>query len=409
MTLQSAIPKRFIGLDIHKHYLVAVAVDDDLNQVLGPQRVEFLNPEPWMAKTLRHTDSVVIEMTTNTWHIYDDLLPHVQSVMVVHPPHVALITRSQVMTDKIAALILARLLAKGLLVGIWVPPKDVQELRALIAQRSKMTRLSTQSKNRLHASLHRHHIPPPEGDIFHAEKQEWWLGLGLAPAEMTNMRCDLESLNFAHQQVEHIESTLKLLAANDPRATRLVHLPGINLINALTILSAIGTIDRFPSAKKLVGYSGLGGRVHESGMTSRKGSITKAGRKDLRTALVEAAQTASNTHPHWKAELARLKPRLGRNKAIVAIARKLLVAVWYVLSKEVVDRFAEPEIVARKMMQYAYVLGKANRPAGQKSAEYVRQQLDTLGIGGNITEIPWGKKKPPLPLPPSKLMFEKRA
>lgn len=118
--------------------------------------------------------------------------------------------------------------------------------------------------------------------------------------------------------------------------------------------------------------------------------------------MVQAAQTNLNTHPHWKAELARLKPRLGHNKAIVAIARKLLVAVWHVLSKKEVDRFAEPAIVARKLMQYAYVLGKANRPAGQKTAEYVRQQLDALGIGAELTEIPWGTKKPPLPLPPSR-------
>ena len=54
-------------------------------------------------------------------------------MLVVHPPHVALITRSQVMNDKIAASILARLLAKGLLVGIWIPPQEVRELRGLVA------------------------------------------------------------------------------------------------------------------------------------------------------------------------------------------------------------------------------------------------------------------------------------
>ncbi len=60
------------------------------------------------------------------------------SLTVVHPPHVALITRSQVMNDKIAASILARLLAKGLRVGIWVPPQEVRELRGLVAQRQKI-------------------------------------------------------------------------------------------------------------------------------------------------------------------------------------------------------------------------------------------------------------------------------
>ena len=71
------------------------------------------------------------------------------------------------------------------------------------------------------------------------------------------------------------------------------------------------------------------------------------------------------------------------------------------LAKEEADRFAEPEIVARKLMQYAYLLGKANRPAGQKTTAFVRQHLDALGIGAELTEIPWGTKKPPLRLPPS--------
>jgi hypothetical protein len=119
--------------------------------------------------------------------------------------------------------------------------------------------------------------------------------------------------------------------------------------------------------------------------------------------MVQAAQTAANTHPHWKAELKRLQPRLGRNKAIVAIARKLLVSIWFVLTHEVPDRFAEVEIVARKLTQYAYLLGQANRPAGQTAAQFVRDHLDRLGLGADLTEIPWGAKKPPLPLPPSRL------
>ncbi|MDZ7844619.1 MAG: IS110 family transposase [Anaerolineales bacterium] len=401
MITEDTSPSRFIGLDIHKHYLIAIGVDENLNQVFGPQRVEMTRLESWITKTLNSNDAVAVEMTTNTWEVYDDLEPHVHSITVVHPPHVALITRAQVMTDKIAASILARLLAKGLLVGIWVPPVEVRELRALIAHRSKMIRLSSQAKNRLHAVLHRHHITPPAGGLFHKDQHPWWRGLDLSPSEKTTLLCDLDTLIFSEQQVKRIEKSLKAIAAQDDRIPFLVQIPGINLVNALTILGAIGTIHRFPTAKKLVGYSGLGGRIHESGKTSRSGRITKAGRRDLRTAMVQAAQTAANSHPHWKAELNRLQPRLGRNKAIVAIARKLLVATWHVLSKETADRFAEPEIVARKMMQFAYTMGKPNRPSGQSTAEYVRVNLDRLEIGMELTEIPWGTKKPPIPLPSS--------
>jgi hypothetical protein len=172
----------------------------------------------------------------------------------------------------------------------------------------------------------------------------------------------------------------------------------------MTLLAAIGDISRFPSAKHLVGYAGLGTRVHDSGQTHRSGRITKAGRRDIRTAMVEAAHTASRTHPHWQAELARLEPRLGKNKAIVAIARKLLVTVWHVLTDSCADRFAEPEQVARKLLRHAHRLGRGRRPQGQTPAQYVRQQLDRLGQGADLTGIRWGKGT--IPLPPSRLGTE---
>jgi len=394
-------PLRFIGLDIHKHYLIALGVDADLNPLFGPQRVQLSNLEGWIKKSLSPADAVVLEMTTNTWQIYDELEPHVHSVTVVHPPHVALITRSQVMTDKIAASHLARLLAKGLLVGIWIPPQDVRDRRALIAQRNKMTRLSTQAKNRLHSTLHRHHISLPSGDPFLPERHNWWLSLPLSPLERTRLLCDLDTLIFARQQIAQLEACLNTLAAQEDRLPLLVQLPGVSLITALTLLAAIGDISRFPSAKNLVGYAGLGGRVHDSGQTTRTGRITKAGRKDLRAAMVEAAQTAANTHPHWQAELQRLEPRLGRNKAIVAIARKLLVAVWHVLTFQVADKHAQPVLVARKLMNLTYKMGLANRPAGLSSAALVRSQLDRLRLAQDLTHIPWGAKKKPIPLPPS--------
>jgi transposase len=264
-----------------------------------------------------------------------------------------------------------------------------------------MTRLSTQAKNRLHSALHRHHWLPPEGDLFHPERRSWWLSLPLNPLERMRMASDLDTLLFARQQIEQLETCLHAIAAQEQRLTLLVQLPGVSVVNALTILAAIGEITRFSDAKHLVGYAGLGGRVHDSGQTCRTGRITKAGRKDLRSAMVEAAQTAANTHPHWKAELARLEPRLGRNKAIVAIARKLLIAVWHVLNFQVADRYAQPIPVARKMMNLAYKLGESNRPAGQSSAAFVRARLDRLHIARELTHIPWGTKKKPIPLPPS--------
>ena len=384
--------KRYIGLDVHKHYLIALGVDEDLNVVLPARRVEFSYLETWMKKTLTKQDDVVLEMTTNTWQLYDELCEYAGSVIVVPPPHVALLTRSQVMNDKIAASILARLLAKGLLVGIWVPAQDIRELRGLGAQRKK---------NRLHAVLQRHHLLPPEGNPFHESQQEWWLALALGKLERLNIQSDLETLRFAQAQQVRLTSLMEEIADQQEQITRLLQLPGFGVVTAVTVWAAIGDIQRFADPQHLVGYAGLGTKVHDSGMTSRSGRITKAGRRDLRLVLIEAAQVAANSHPHWKAELARLQPRLGRNQAIVAIARKLLVAVWYILAQHKTDRFAKPDRVAQKLLKFAYQLGKENRPAGQSAAQFVRQRLDVLQLGSELTTIAWGSKKP-IPLPSSK-------
>jgi transposase len=195
------------------------------------------------------------------------------------------------------------------------------------------------------------------------------------------------------------------LAAQDERFVRLLQLPGVGLITATTLLAAIGDISRFAQAKNLVGYAGFGARVHDSGQTHRTGRITKAGRRDIRAAMIEVAHIAARTHPYWQARLACLEPRLGKNKAIVAIARKLLVAVWHILSKDCPDRFADPERVARKLFKLANRLGHARHPQGQTAVQYVRHHLDRLGLGAELTSFPWGKTRR-IRLPPYQLAAE---
>jgi hypothetical protein len=81
MSPVDALPTRFIGLDIHKHYLVAVGVDAQQQVVFGPQRVAYTHLTPWIAQQLTPTDAVVLDMTTNAFQIHDELLPMVQSVL----------------------------------------------------------------------------------------------------------------------------------------------------------------------------------------------------------------------------------------------------------------------------------------------------------------------------------------
>ena len=227
------------------------------------------------------------------------------------------------------------------------------------------------------------------------------MALPLPDLEKRIVESDLDTLEFARRQIESIEQDLKREAAKDDRVPLLAQMPGVNILTALTVLAAIGTIERFEDAKHLVGYAGMGTRVHNSGQTHQNGRITKAGRKDLRRAMVTAANVAVQHHPFWKEEFARLEVRLGRSKAIVAIARKLLVAVWHILTYEAADCHADERSVAASFINLAYKMGTKNLPGGISAKAFARQQLDRLKIGAGITVVPWGSRR--IVLPPSQL------
>jgi transposase len=391
--------KRYFGLDIHKHYFVVEAVNRDLEIVYGPERVSNDALEDWAKRVLTPQDDIVLEMTTNAYLFYDTLVPYTHLVIVVHPPNVPEVTNARVKTDKKAANTLAKLLATGMLKGkeVWIPPYEVRDLRALVAHREKMVHLSTAAKNRLHSLEHRKHLELPDNP-FSPDQRTWWENLELSTTEKLLVLSDLDTLVFAQKQVEQIEESLKQQSTQDERIPLLVQLPGVGILTAMTILAAIGDISRFPNAKKLVGYAGLGTSVHDSGMTHTHGRITKAGRKDLRRAMVNAANNAIENHPYWKAQFDRLEPRLGRQKTIVAIARKLLVAAWHVLTKQVADRFSTPEIVANRFMNYAYGVRVRNLPNRQPAAAFTRTQLDRLGIGKDLQKIRHRSRAVQLPL-----------
>lgn len=117
--------------------------------------------------------------------------------------------------------------------------------------------------------------------------------------------------------------------------------------------------------------------------------------------MTEAAKVAVLHHPHWKKEFARLEYRLGRSKAIVAIARHLLIAVWHILKNETLDRHAEVNRVAASMLTLAYTIKKRNLPKGMSGRAFARTQLDCLRFGQELQAVAVGKKS--LALPPSKL------
>jgi transposase len=390
---------RYVGLDVHKRSVMVGAVDAQQQVVLRPFRLSWGEFELWQRQHLQPTDAVVLESTTNAWHLYDQLVPSVASVTVANPLLVKWISSARIKTDGHDTLKLAHLLAAGMIPAVWVPPEPVRQLRALVSHRSRLIHQRTQARNRLHSVLHRHNLTPPEGELFGAAQRAWWQQLPLAPLEKLLVTQDLQLLDSVAPLIDQVEQQLCLESVKEPWATQVPYLvqhTGIGALTAMILLAAIGDITRFPHAQKSVGYAGLGTAVHDSADTHRGGGITKQGRRELRAALVEAAWVAVIHNPYWKARFEHLCRHLSKEKAIVAIARQLLVVVWHTWHDHEVDQHTDAVTIARKLMTWAEQGGKAMRH-GLTAPQFVRLQLDRLGIGHDLSELHHGSHTYKLP------------
>ena len=397
-TPDSISTDRHLAVDLHKHYLVVGGVNTRQEIVLPPRRLELDDWLKWARQNLVLTDTLVVEATTNAWDFYDQTRPLVGRLPVANAGKIALIAKTRVKTDNLDVLKLARLSAANLIPEVWVPPGEVRELRNLIAHRRRLTKMHTMTANRLQSLLHRYHFLPPAGELFWESHRAWWAGLAVSPTERLRVKQDLATLDHLRPQLAEVDEELARLSSEPPWAAevpRLMQLPGFGLLTVMTVLGAVGDIRRFETAKHLVGYAGLGSSVHDSGQTHRGGRFTKQGRKDLRRVMIEAAWTAARRHPFWKREFERLTGRMAKGKAIVALARKLLVAAWSVLSKQVTDVHADPHIVGLKFFAWSWKL-TPEQQHGLTRRQFVRYQLMRLGLGNDLTHIQRGGTRRPL-------------
>ncbi len=269
--------RRYVALDIHKHYCVVAGVDREGRVVLQPVRVEHADLEEWLKKHLYATDHVVIESTTNAWHVYDLLAPLVERVVVANPIRVKQIAQARVKTDIRDTLILARLLAANLVPDVWVPPAHVRELRQLLSQRRQLVETHTQIVNRMHSVAHRHHLQHERGKRFNEKNTVWQKDKRLSKVEQFQLELEMENRAYIEKQISRIGKEVANMSHQQPWAesmTYLMQLPGFGVITAMTVLAAIGEIQRFETPRHLASYSGLTPGLEQSGTKYReKGTL----------------------------------------------------------------------------------------------------------------------------------------
>ena len=379
--------ERYMALDIHREYLLVGAQNEEQEWVLLPRRVSVEKFAEWAHKNIHPGDIIVLETTTNVWVVYDIVAPLASRVLVANAAEVKEIANARVKTDKEDIKKLLKLLIGGIVPEVWVPPMEVRELRAFISYRSRLVTTATMIRNRLQSLLHKHNLMISENGLL---DEAWWKRQSISGLEQMQIRQELALLQEVEKLKAAVDEELErqsMSAMWSKPALQLMQLPGVGYIVAMTVLSAIGDISRFESAKQLVGYAGLGAGVHDSGKTHKDKKITKKGRRELRWAMVEAAWRAIRLSPFWKAEYEKHLKRMRKpNQAIVVIARKLLITIWHVLSKEETDIHASEEDLAYKMLLLSWSLKEDTR-RGLTYKQFAKYALMKLGVETDITRF----------------------
>ena len=380
--------QRYMALDIHREYILVGAQNEEQVWVLTPRRVSTEKFPEWAKKNIRTGDIVVLETTTNVWTTYDIVAPLASRVLVANAAEVGEIANARVKTDKEDIKRLLKLLIGGIVPEVWVPPMPVRELRAFTSYRGRLVKTSTMIRNRLQSLLHKHNLKLSEAGLL---DETWWeTQKNISRLEKLQIRQELVLLQEVEKLKVAVDEELQRQSTSSTwgkPALQIMQLPGVGYIVAMTVLAAIGDISRFENAKQLVGYAGIGAGVHDSGKTHKEKKITKKGRRELRWAMVEAAWRAVRMSPFWKAEYEKHLRRMRKpNQAIVVIARKLLVAIWHVLSKEETDIHASEEELAYKMLLLSWSLNEDVR-MGLTYKQFAKYALMKLGVETDITRF----------------------
>jgi transposase len=362
---------RKVGLDVHRDFCdVAIA---EAGRVRLAGRVAT---EPGVlrlfAESLGRDDEVVLEATANAVAIARLLEPHVGRVVLANPKAVKAATGLRAKTDKIDAKTLAKLLAGGFLAEVWTPDELTRVRRRLIARRGQLVRHRVREKNQIHAILQRNLVPrPPMTDLFGVKGRRWLADQlrGLPEDEQTMAAACLRQIDFLGHEIALVDRDVARQALDCDEIRRLMTLPGVSAVTATAFMAAVGNIARFPTPRHLVGYLGLDPRVRQSGSEpARHGRISKQGPGETRGLLVEAAWHAARTTGPLRAFHRRLAARRGANVATVAVARKLALIAWHMLSRGEDYAFARPSLVREKLRRLELMLG-ASRQQGKRLSQ----------------------------------------
>lgn len=361
------------GADIHKDLIVATiaatnqdGITEYIQSSFSSQNFDLVRLKAWLIE--HHCFEIAMESTGKYWIPVFNVLEGEIKVFVVHPKYTKAIKGKK--TDKKDSKWIADLFKHDLLKFSFIPPKEIRELRELSRYRIKLIAMRSSERNRYQNSMTISNIglasilSDPFGKSSRAVMKEVIRSSSVTEERISKLlernakkkvKEVLQSLvgshiesdqrlkmNIASQHMDQIDSHVRRLETEMairciPYATLinlLLDIPGISYLSAMTIIAEIGTdMSVFETSKQLSCWAGLAPANNESASKKKSVRISKAG-SYLKPLLVQCALAAINSksNPYYRIKYNRIKKRRGHKKAIIAIARMILVNIYHILS-----------------------------------------------------------------------------
>ena len=362
------------GVDVHKSFFVGtiIATTDGIQPHYQKKRFSTYNSgilafKDWLLSN--NCLDVCMESTGKYWvPVFNILEEHGVRVTIANPKWVKAVKGNK--DDVKDSKWIGDLFRLGLVPGSFVPPKPIRLLREFTRYRSKLVSMKSSEKNRFQnaftvcnvaldsvvsdmfgksasgitdylmsdeefnpehcVSLLKHSLKKKADTVLESIE-----GFSIAPEQKVRMKIVRSHLNYIESAIADIEKTIDSMVVEHESAIHLLcTIPGVDRNLSITVLSEIGTdMAQFGSSKRLCCWAGLTPGNNESAGKKKSVRITRAG-VYLKPALVQAAHAAvkSNDSPYYRNKYEQIAKRRGKKRAIIAIARMILTAIYSMLS-----------------------------------------------------------------------------
>jgi transposase len=328
----------FVGLDYHDSFVQVCILDAD-GRLIGNSRVE--NRISAILEYVDHTrnglliKAVAVEACCGASKLTEELLAHEWPIKLAHAGICEKMKRSPDKTDYTDARMLADLCRVGYLPQVWLPPKEIRDLRRLTRFRQQQVEQRRDIKLRIRALLRDERVVPPS-DSHRVWTKAWFKWLAetdqLSGHSRWVMDSHLEDLERVQLKIKQIEARMEEASAQDEIVQQLRKTKGIGLVTAVTMRAEIGDIERFSCGKQLARYCAVTPKNVSSGKRIADGGLIKAGSLALRTVIIEAAQRLARYDGKWR-ELKQQLVARGKKPsvAVAAVANRWVRKLYWEL------------------------------------------------------------------------------